>query len=107
MVCTVCNANIDGTPKFCPVCGSKIEGLSGTQLQVPVPVDPFLGKTIGGRYRVEKLLGEGGMGAVYMAEQMIAGTAKKFAVKTLHPHLSTDPKILARFERECAVVAGL
>ena len=79
--------------------------MSATQLQ-PTQ-DPFLGQLIGGRYRVIKLLGEGGMGAVYQAEQMIAGTAKKFAIKTLHPQLSKDPMILARFERECGTVAGL
>jgi serine/threonine-protein kinase len=111
MLCPTCQANIEGAPKFCPRCGSKVEPapMSATQAQPATEVqrDPFLGQTIGGRYRVIKLLGEGGMGAVYLGEQMIAGTAKKFAIKTLHTHLSHDPKILARFERECGTVAGL
>jgi serine/threonine-protein kinase len=100
MVCSTCQAPIEGEAKFCRKCGA-------VQPQPEPAVDPFLGQTIGGRYRILKLLGEGGMGAVYQAEQIIAGTAKKFAVKTLHPHLSKDPKILARFERECGTVAGL
>ncbi len=100
MVCSTCGTSLDGEPRFCPKCGA-------VQPQPEPTVDPFLGQTIGGRYRILKLLGEGGMGAVYQAEQIIAGTAKKFAVKTLHPHLSKDPRILARFERECGTVAGL
>jgi len=69
--------------------------------------DPFIGQTVGGRYHITKLLGEGGMGAVYVGEQNIGGTVRKVAIKTLHAHLSKDPKILQRFERECATVAEL
>ncbi len=69
--------------------------------------DPFLGQMVGGRYKIAKLLGEGGMGAVYLGEQNIGGTVRKVAIKTLHAHLSKDPKILQRFERECATVAEL
>lgn len=67
----------------------------------------LIGTVLGGRYKLLKLLGEGGMGAVYLGEQMLGSTARKVAVKTLHPHLSHDPKILARFERECGTVAEL
>ncbi len=69
--------------------------------------DPFIGQTLGGRYRITRLLGEGGMGAVYVGEQAIGDTVRKVAVKTLHAHLSKDPKILQRFERECGTVAEL
>ena len=69
--------------------------------------DPFIGQLVGGRSKIAKLLGEGGMGAVYLGEQNIGGKIRKVAVKTLHAHLSKDPKILTRFERECATVAEL
>jgi tRNA A-37 threonylcarbamoyl transferase component Bud32 len=89
------------------VCGSKIEQGPMSDTQAQPLVDPFLGQMIGGRYKIVRLLGEGGMGAVYVGEQAIGGTVRKVAIKTLHTHLSKDPKIQARFERECEVVAGL
>jgi eukaryotic-like serine/threonine-protein kinase len=67
----------------------------------------LIGQNLGGRYTVTKLLGEGGMGAVYLGEQKLGQSLRKVAIKTLHPHLSHDPKILARFERECETVAEL
>ena len=46
----------------------------------------LVGQTIGGRYRVERLLGEGGMGAVYEAEHTLMH--KRVAVKVLHAEMS-------------------
>jgi serine/threonine-protein kinase len=70
-------------------------------------VDPMIGQTMGGKYKVLRLLGEGGMGAVYEGEQQLGTAKRKVAVKTLHPHLSRDPKIKARFEREVGTIAEL
>ena len=67
----------------------------------------LIGTTLAGRYRIVDLLGEGGMGAVYAAEQMLGTTTRKVAIKTLHPHLSNDSKLRARFEREVSTVASL
>jgi serine/threonine-protein kinase len=67
----------------------------------------MLGQTLGGKYKVVRLVGEGGMGAVYEGEQQLGTTKRKVAIKTLHPHLSRDPKIKARFEREVGTVAEL
>src|SRR5580692_9607736 len=109
MLCPVCSHEIEGSPRFCNKCGSKLE-LSPTTAEAPmteVAADAFIGQTVGGRYKIVKLLGEGGMGAVYLGEQNIGGTLRKVAIKTLHQHLSSDPKILQRFERECATVAEL
>jgi len=47
------------------------------------------------------------MGAVYEGEQQLGTSKRKVAVKTLHPHLSRDEKIKARFEREVGTVAEL
>ncbi len=107
MQCPTCASEIQGAPKFCPVCGSKVEQAPMSDTQAQPAIDPFVGQTIGGRYKIIRLLGEGGMGAVYLGEQTIGGTARKVAIKTLHGHLSKDPKIQARFERECEMVAGL
>jgi tRNA A-37 threonylcarbamoyl transferase component Bud32 len=69
--------------------------------------DPLLGQILGGKYKVIRLIGEGGMGAVYEGEQQLGTTKRKVAVKTLHPHLSRDPKIKTRFEREVGTIAEL
>jgi serine/threonine-protein kinase len=67
----------------------------------------MVGQTLGGKYRVVRILGEGGMGCVYEGEQQLGTTKRKVAVKTLHPHLSRDEKIKARFEREVGTIAEL
>ncbi len=69
--------------------------------------DRLLGLEIGGKYKIVRMLGEGGMGCVYQGEQKLGTTIRKVAIKTLHEHLSHDPQILARFEREVGTVAGL
>jgi tRNA A-37 threonylcarbamoyl transferase component Bud32 len=68
---------------------------------------PLVGQTIAAKYKVVRLLGEGGMGCVYQGEQMLGTTTRKVAIKTLHKHLSHDESIIARFKREVGTVAAL
>ncbi|MFO7680712.1 MAG: protein kinase [Chloroflexota bacterium] len=65
----------------------------------------WIGKTIGGRYQIEELLGQGGMSAVYKA--IDPNLRRAVAVKIIHPHLSGDPEFVRRFEEEAAAVAKL
>lgn len=65
----------------------------------------LLGTIISGRYRIERLLGEGGMGAVYQAEH--THMRKRLAVKVLHPEMSRLPEVVARFEREAMAAAHI
>jgi serine/threonine protein kinase len=65
--------------------------------------DALLGTILAGRYRIEELLGSGGMGAVYRAEHV--HMRKAVAVKVLHREMTAFPEVVARFERE-AVAAG-
>ncbi|HRH01107.1 MAG TPA: serine/threonine-protein kinase, partial [Polyangiaceae bacterium] len=67
----------------------------------------LIGTTIAGKYKITELLGEGGMGCVYVGEQQMGTAVRKVAVKTLHKHLSTDQKIKERFARECGTVSQL
>ncbi len=69
--------------------------------------DPLVGTLVAGKYRIVKQLGEGGMGCVYLAEQQLGSATRKVALKTLHKHLSHDPHIKARFDREAGTVAAL
>jgi serine/threonine protein kinase len=58
----------------------------------------LVGITLDGRYRLEAVLGEGGMGAVYRATHL--AMERKVAVKLLKPHLTSDDTALQRFARE-------
>lgn len=62
------------------------------------------GRVLGGRYRLVRRLGEGGMGAVYEAVQL--DLQRKVAVKVLHPS-ATNPEGLQRFQREARSAAAL
>lgn len=61
------------------------------------------GQVIDGKYRVVKLLGKGGMGAVYLAEHLVIG--RRVAVKVLLGSVAENQTAVARFERE-AQAAG-
>ncbi|MBW2460086.1 MAG: protein kinase [Deltaproteobacteria bacterium] len=56
------------------------------------------GQVLGGRYRLDKKIGQGGMGAVYSAMQTSLG--RQVAVKVLLPMLSGDASLVARFRVE-------
>ena len=58
-----------------------------------------------GPYEILSPLGAGGMGEVYRARETRLG--RDVAVKVLPDHLASDPKALARFEREAKTVAAL
>ncbi len=56
------------------------------------------GDVLGGRYEIQKLLGMGGMGAVYKARDM--EVERVVGLKVIRPDLAGDPAILARFKQE-------
>ena len=105
MQCPTCQTVVDDSQRFCPSCGAPLAA-PGAAPAGDAP-DPMIGQTLGGKYKVVRLLGEGGMGAVYEGEQHLGTTVRKVAVKTLHTHLSRDPKVKARFEREVGTIAEL
>jgi serine/threonine-protein kinase len=67
--------------------------------------DEHLGRTLAGRFHLQRVLGRGGMGTVYEAEQL--GLARQVALKVLHPHIATAPGAVARFQREATLMARL
>jgi serine/threonine-protein kinase len=61
----------------------------------------LIGRSIG-NYKITRVLGEGGMGTVYLAEHPMIG--KRVAVKMLRPDLGTDPGLVSRFFQEARAV---
>ncbi|MFW6051294.1 MAG: protein kinase domain-containing protein [Myxococcota bacterium] len=60
--------------------------------------EALVGRVIAGKYKVVGVLGEGGMGAVYVAEHLLLG--RMVAIKRLHPELAAEEKSVRRFQRE-------
>ena len=63
------------------------------------------GQIIGGDFRVVRLLGEGGMGAVFVAEQLSTGATR--ALKIVHPSVVGEPTLKERFAQEARVGARI
>src|SRR5215510_7517913 len=71
---------------------------SATSGQMMRHVDPLIGQVLDGRYKIEKVLGEGGMGIVYKAVHTALG--KPLAIKVLRPEVSKNEEIVMRFRQE-------
>ena len=93
VLCRFCSELHPSDFSHCPKTGRPLTTGSG-----------LIGRTIAGRYRVLSLLGEGGMGAVYLAEHLLIG--REVALKRLHPELAADAKAVARFQREARAAAA-
>jgi len=87
--------------------GDIIESWRGA----PVPAGPesgddLVGTTLNNTYAVERLLGEGGMGRVYLAQHKRIAQ-KRVAIKVLHDEFSGNSQVLARFQREAEAAAAI
>jgi serine/threonine-protein kinase len=65
----------------------------------------LVGQTLSDRYRIDSVLGVGGMGAVYQAEH--THLRKRVAVKVLHPEMTQLSEAVQRFEREAVAAANI
>src|SRR5882724_10640954 len=97
--CLSCGHAVAGDATFCPSCGASLE-LSARDAQVL----ERLAAAFVGRYVFERKLGQGGMGSVYLAQDLKLHRAVAF--KVLRPDIA--PLLGAeRFQREIAVVSTL
>ncbi|PRQ07420.1 serine/threonine-protein kinase [Enhygromyxa salina] len=65
---------------------------------MPAPLEAMIGQVLDDHYRLDALLGAGGMGAVYRARH--TSLQRDVAIKVLHPDIGGDPSISKRFDRE-------
>jgi serine/threonine-protein kinase len=71
----------------------------------PSEAERLVGAVLGGRYRLVRLLGEGGVGAVYAAQHLPSGAS--VAVKVLHPEFHQNEEVTGRFFDEAAICTRL
>ncbi|MBZ4335109.1 serine/threonine-protein kinase [Corallococcus interemptor] len=98
MYCPSCGADAEDSSRYCPACGA-------TLLRSAEGGDEYVGKTIASKYRVEALIGEGGMGKVYRARQLALD--KVVVLKVLRHTLLSDERTVARFQREAKAASRL
>lgn len=89
-VCSECHKEFADSSRFCPYCGAVATAGAAA--------DPYLGKMVSGKYKVEKLLGQGGMGRVYLAHNVALD--QKVVLKVLLPEYGQDPDTVKRFQHE-------
>ncbi|MBM4346367.1 MAG: serine/threonine protein kinase, partial [Deltaproteobacteria bacterium] len=89
-------------PEKLPACPADGALLLGVQDAAP---DPLVGTTLDARFRVDRLLGQGGMGAVYAGEQVSVG--RTVAIKVIRGDAGRDAEVVKRFHREARVISQL
>lgn len=97
--CPQCRTGCIDEARFCPRCGGDVSSVE------PQAGDPFVGITVAGQFVLRELVGEGGMGRVYRAEQLPIG--RTVGVKILHQHLIGDATAAARFQTEARAASRL
>ncbi|MGE0554356.1 MAG: protein kinase [Gemmatimonadales bacterium] len=106
--CPSCRSELPDLSRFCSVCGHALGGVAVTDPPAPGGARPSeierrLSQALAGRYRIGKLLGQGGMGAVFLADDLELD--RQVAIKVLPS--TGDQSFVERFRREARTAARL
>ncbi len=99
--CSECGRRFSPDAVFCPFDGARLEDATAPDDKL----DPLVGQTVDGRYAIESILGEGGMGTVYRAKHVALGRA--LALKVLRSDLARESDLAARFLQEAQATAAI
>lgn len=94
-VCPVCGKEYSDTSTLCPVDAAVLERTD----------DPLIGRTLAGKYSIDKLIKTGGMGSVYLGKHVLMD--KRVAIKVLRPSLALANDVVARFSREAKAASRI
>ena len=107
MECLKCHTPLPDGSKFCYACGADVTG-GGTMGATAGGTEALmqrLQRLVEGKYKVERMLGKGGMGAVFLAHDLTL--EREVAIKVLPPDISMDEHIVKRFQQEAKTAAKL
>lgn len=117
LVCPECGGTYPVAEGFCPMDGAQL-GPAASRNEAPAAANAdtepapggeagtaLVGETLDRRYRLDELVGRGGMAFVYRATHTLIG--KRIAVKVLRPELHRDADVVTRFLREAQVVSSI
>lgn len=115
VVCPSCLRMVSAEATFCTHCGTQLaagERTLPTDPEHPAPssggwgsITAALREATEGRYEIEATLGQGGMGAVYRARDLVLD--KPVAIKVMLPGVGLDEQSVQRFRQEARTIAGL
>ena len=95
--CSTCGTNYGATVRICV--------RDGTPLLAGRADDPYLGKLLDDKYRIDSFISAGGMGSVYRAKHVMLD--KTVAVKVIKNELVTSEEVVSRFQREARAASNL
>ena len=105
--CVKCHTPLPDNSKFCFACGADQTG-GGADAATSGQVESLmtrLQRIVEGKYKLERLVGKGGMGAVFLAQDLTLD--REVAIKVLPPDISQDPHVIKRFQQEAKTAAKL
>jgi len=107
MECLKCHTPLPSGSKFCYACGADVTGggTMGASASATEGLMQRLQRLVEGKYKIERLLGKGGMGAVFLAHDLTL--EREVAIKVLPPDISMDEHIVKRFQQEAKMSAKL
>src|SRR6266704_7225950 len=107
MECVRCHTPLPDNSKFCFACGYDITG-GGSLSSTSAQVESLMGRLqriVEGKYKLERLLGKGGMGQVFLAHDLTL--EREVAIKVLPPDVAQDDQVVRRFQQEAKTAAKL
>jgi eukaryotic-like serine/threonine-protein kinase len=99
--CPSCQQHFTGDARFCPFDGDALAPAPGYRADA----DPLIGTLVDGRYDVECVLGEGGMGTVYGVRHR--SLDKRFALKVMRADMAQQGELAERFIQEARSAAAI
>ena len=105
MFCPECGTWNRSTAASCSRCSARLPEMASVPFEKPDEEITQLRHVTGGRYRVLRRLGGGGMASVYLSEH--AQLERPVVLKVLHGHLAKDAEMLERFRREARAASQL
>jgi serine/threonine-protein kinase len=105
--CVKCHTTLPDSSRFCFACGADQTGSGGEAGSASVieNLQNRLQRLVQGKYQIKRLLGKGGMGAVFLADDL--ALEREVAIKVLPPDFSSDPQVIKRFQQEAKTAAKL